>query len=44
MKKVNKLLIVATLIATTLSPIAEACTKITYIGANGNVLTGNNMD
>lgn len=29
---------------TVLSPVAEACSKITYVGANGNVLTGNNMD
>lgn len=44
MKKFNKLLAVVIGAATILSPTAEACTKITYVGANGNVLTGNNMD
>ena len=46
MNKFKKTVIALAIGATTLMTpmIADACTKITYVGANGNVLTGNNMD
>lgn len=44
MKKHNRLMLSLLSIISFLSPIADACTRITYEGANGNVLTANNMD
>lgn len=44
MKKAKLLLLLLVGASAGLSPIADACTRFTYEGANGNVLTGRNFD
>ena len=44
MKHLNKLLIAIIGSATILLPIADACTRLTYDGQDGNVFTGRTLD